>query len=744
MTKTAITLDIAGMTCAACAQRIERLLGREAGFAAVSVDLAGDRAMITPGAGLRADEAEQRAVAMVEAAGYRAYPRGGSLAERRAARALRETEARAAARRLWLRTVLALVLFVPFAVAMVLETMRGDGHHVIDPLWQALLATPVQFLCAWPFYQQAWRAVRGGTATMDVLVVLGTSAAYALSLYHLPAALQAHGVPLYFEGSVAVIAFVLLGKLVEQRAKREAGVALGALASLLPDQVEAQEGGGWVLLARQALRPGMVVRVRPGSMVPVDGEIIEGLASFDESSLTGESFPVQRGVGEQVQAGALASGGAVLLRITAVEDETRIARLARLIEDAGSGQGARLPMIDQLTRIFVPGVLIIAAVSLAFWLWQGAGLERALIIAVSVLVVACPCALGLATPIALLAGRKAGAGLGLIVVDQGAFAPGARLDAVAFDKTGTLTTGRPRLLALQPADAEADDSRRQEALRLAAAMASRSDHPLDKAIADGAREAGMALPAVAQWQAEIGGGLTGLIDGSAVRLGSQAFSERDGARFEPLLAALSPEQRLHPAAFLSADGAALAILVAGDPVRPESAAAVAALGGLGLKTIILSGDRQAVVDSVARGLGTDQAIGGLKPEDKLAWLQARQAEGATMAFVGDGLNDGPALNSVPVGFAMGSGTDVAKGAATVILARPDPRLVPQFVALARRVRHGMAENLFLAFVFNAVAIPLAVMGWLSPAIAGAAMALSSISVALNALRLMRWRPALQP
>jgi Cu+-exporting ATPase len=735
MTKPAFSLDIAGMTCAACAQRVERMLTRDGGFVHIAVDLAADRAVLTPQDALATEEASRRAVAAIEAAGYRAFPRGGSLEERRRARALREAEARAASRWLLLRASMSLALFMPFAIAMIAETLAGDGHHWIPPLWQLALAIPVQTFGAWPFYRQAWHAVRGRTATMDVLVVLGTGAAFLLSLWHLFDGSAGHGAPLYFEGSVAVIAFVLAGKLVEQRAKREAGVALGALEALIPDRVEIRDGAESRVITRKDVRTGMVVLVRPGGMSPVDGEIVDGVAFLDESSLTGESLPIRRGPGERVQAGAVVSGGALALRVEAVEDETRIARLARLIEDAGSGAATRVPLIDLLTRIFVPAVLAIAALSFGFWLWQGAGFERAAIIAASVLVVACPCALGLATPIALMAGRRAGARLGLIVVDQRVFDPGARLEAIAFDKTGTLTRGRPELMAIH---AGGDAT---EALVLAAALAGRSDHPLDLALRQAAEARSLALPEVEAWQAESGGGLSGDIAGRLVRLGSQAFAEAGAvARFDALISTMPEADRVQPNSFLSVDGQPRAIFVAGDSPRPESAEAIALLHGLGLETVMLSGDRQAVVDRVAAGLGIGKALGGMKPEDKLAWLQARIGEGRVIGFVGDGLNDGPALQAVAVGLAMGTGTEVAKGAATVILARPDPRLVARFVALSRRVRLGIGENLFLAFVFNAVAIPLAVLGHLSPAIAGAAMALSSISVALNALRLARWRP----
>jgi Cu+-exporting ATPase len=735
MTKAIISLDIAGMTCAACAQRVERQLVRDGAFETVDVDLAQDRAILLPHGTLSLAEAMHRAVTSIEAAGYRAYPRGGSLEERRVARDQREAETRSDARWLFLRALFSLLAFLPFAVAMIVETFSGDGHHLIPPLWQLALATLVQGFGAWAFYRQAWHAVRAGSATMDVLIVLGTGAAFLLSLWTMLKGSAAHGAALYFEGSVAVIAFVLIGKVVEQRAKREAGVALNALASLLPEAVEIEEAAGLRSLPRQAVTPGMLARIRPGSVLPVDGLIVDGVAFLDESSLTGESFPVRRGPGEKVQAGAIIRGGALSVRVEAVEDETRLARLARLIEDAGTGSAARIPLIDLLTRVFVPAVLVIAVFAFAWWLWQGEDFSRALIIAASVLVVACPCALGLATPIALMAGRRAGARLGLIVVDQAAFEAGARLDRVVFDKTGTLTTGQPTLQAIH---AVGD---RDDALMLAAALAARSDHPLDLAIRRAAHEKALALPEPEDWQSAPGGGLSGRVGSAQVRLGAQAFAEV-GAQgsFNPLVALMTDLERVQPASFLSVDGKPQAIFIVFDPPRPDSSRAIAELHGMGIETTILSGDRQAVVDSFALVLGVYQAFGGMKPEDKLAWLQARMKQGGVVAFVGDGLNDGPALQAAAVGLAMGTGTEVAKGAASVILSRPDPRLVSQFIALSRRVRFAIIENLFLAFVFNAVALPLAFLGHLSPAIAGAAMALSSISVAVNALRLARWRP----
>lgn len=717
------------MTCSACAGRIEKVLRAQAAIADARVDLAQDRALIVPASGVSVAAARDAALGAIEAAGYRGYAQGGSLDERRLARERRAAEQKSEQRRLQIRALVAMVIATPFLVAMGVEVFTGAHGHLIAPQAQWLLASIAQLYCAWPFYGRAIAALRDGAFNMDVLVVLGTITAYGLSVWHMLNGSAGHGAPLYFEGSVAVIAFVLVGKLIERVARREAGAALVALANLVPPRVEIVEGAGLREIACEELAPGMVVVAKPGSVLAVDGEIIEGSAFFDESSLTGESLPVARGVGEAVRAGAGVSGGRVLVRASGVNDETRLARLARLIEDAGLEAAPAATLADRISQIFVPAIIAIAVLAALFWLWRGAGLEQALIIATSVLVVACPCALGLATPIALVAGASNAARRGILLADHAALEAGARFTHVAFDKTGTLSEGRPALVRLAGVDEE-------DALSTAGRLAAHSDHPLDGAIVQAARARGVFRDAVESFSAKAGAGLSATHEGKALRLGSKAFAG-DEAGFSVLEATLSDEERARPASYLSVDDQARAIFVLGDPLRPTAAQAIQALKAEGITPVMLSGDRDAVVRPVAAQLGIEDARGGLKPEDKLAALEGLVKAGAVLGFVGDGLNDGPALRAAQVGIAMGSGTEVAKGAASVILARPDPQLVPEFVRIARRTRNGIRENLALAFLFNGIAIPLAVAGKLSPAIAGAAMACSSLSVALNALRISR-------
>jgi Cu+-exporting ATPase len=745
MTLDRLAIDISGMTCSACAKRIEKVLKARPEIAEASVDLAGDRAVLVPKAGTEAGEAIEAALAAIAEAGYRGFAQGGSAAERAASRAARAEAGRAEQFWLRLRVFVAFVLALPFLVAMAIET-AGDSHgHLIPPLAQAIMAAIAQIFCAWPFYGRAIAALRGGSANMDVLVVLGTLTAFALSLRHVLDGSAAHGAPLYFEGSVAVIAFVLLGKLIEKAAKREAGSALTALAGMLPDEVTIRDAAGEHVVSRADIRPGMRVVARPGTILAVDGRIIEGRAFLDEASLTGESIPVSRGPGERVQAGSGervqagsgVSGGALLVEVEAVQDETRLARLARLIEDAGVSDAPSATLVDQISRVFVPAIIVLAIATAAGWLFAGAGLERALIIAISVLVVACPCALGLATPIALVAGASAAARAGLVLADHAALDAGARLTHVAFDKTGTLTEGKPSLVAIRVSTGS-----EEEALSLASRLAGHSSHPIDGAITGAARQRGVFREGIEDFRAVSGGGLSGRAEGQALTLGARAFLDpesRQSAAFEALVAKLTPEERALPASFLAVDGVPRAVLVVGDPLRAHAPEAIAMLAAEGISPVLLSGDRQEVVAPVAAVLGIADARGGLKPEDKLAALDAIRASGAVLGFVGDGLNDGPALRAADVGFAMGGGTEVAKGAASVVLARPDLTLIARFARIARRTRSGIRENLALAFLFNGIAIPLAVAGKLSPAIAGAAMALSSVSVVLNALRLARYR-----
>lgn len=738
MTENMLHIDISGMTCAACAARVTRVLNNRPEIASAYVDLASDRASISPAKDVKAGTAMQAALTAINEAGYAGFARGGSAEERQAQRAERQAALASEQRLLLMRSALAMVIAVPFFVAMGVEVFGKVEGHLITPWTQVLLASISQSVCAWPFYKGAWAAVRTRSANMDVLVVLGTITAFVLSLWHvLDGSAEHHGAPLYFEGSVAVIAFVLLGKVIERLARREAGAALSALDNLIPERVLVRQGGAEAAIAREAVEIGMHVIVKPGQVMPVDGLVLEGQAYLDESSITGESLPVSRGVGNSVQAGSAVSGGSLIVEVKAARDETRLARLARLIEDAGVQEAPALSLVDRISAVFVPGVIALAVLTFGGWWLAGAGVERALIIAASVLVVACPCALGLATPIALVAGASAGARQGLVLADHAGLEAGARLTHIAFDKTGTLTIGKPQLLAVA-----VEDMAEEDALALACRLAAHSDHPLDGALVQAARERGIFRDGVEAFSAQSGAGLAGRFEGKALGLGRAAFVAPDEAqsqRAQHLQAGLSEDQRVLPSALLSVDGVVVALFVFGDAVRADSAAAVRDIMALGVTPVMLSGDRQEVASAIARQLGIDDARGGLKPDDKMRALSGLRASGAVLGFVGDGLNDGPALRAAHLGIAMGTGTDVAKGAASVILARPDIRLVPLFIHLARRTRAAIRENLFLAFLFNGVAIPLAMAGKLSPALAGAAMALSSVSVVLNALRLSRWR-----
>lgn len=736
MTTSQISVDITGMTCAACAGRVKRVLEKSPEFSAVNVDLAQDRAILTLADTVSEPAGTAAALEGIRNAGYIGYPRGGTASERAHNRQLRDSIRHSEYRWLMARAGLALAVFIPFLIAMIIEIRTGAGH-VIAPEIQLALAMVVQIIAAWPFYKGVRAAIRTRSANMDVLVVLGTLAGFLLSLKHVLDGSAHHGAALYFEGSVAVIAFVLLGKLIEKVARREAGAALSALSTLLPEEVSIREGSIERLIPREALVPGMLVLVKAGQILSVDGIIREGRAFSDESSMTGESLPVTRAPGDHVRAGSAIRGGYLVIEASATGEHTHLARLARLIEDAGSIGAPSLTLVDRISAIFVPAVIGLASLTFIGWWLHGAGIEAALIIAASVLVVACPCALGLATPVALVAGASSGARQGLILTDHAGLEAGTAITHAVFDKTGTLTQGRPEVT-----DIAVNGISNDEAIALACRLAAHSDHPLDSAIVAAARERGVFRDEITAFASLAGAGLSGEHDGHLLHLGALAHAASGSLNHEAgsmLAARLPTEAQAQPMAFLSKDGVIIAVFAFGDLPRPGIKAAIAKLLDLGIEPMILSGDRQEVVSPLAARLGITNARGGLKPEDKLHILQKLRESGAKTAFIGDGLNDGPALRAADVGIAMGSGAEVARGAASVILARPDIGLVPSFIALAHRTRRTIRENLTLAFIFNGIAIPMAMAGKLSPGIAGAAMALSSLAVVANAFRLARWR-----
>ena len=720
-----LELAIEGMTCASCAGRVERALARVPGVCAVSVNLASERAhlqlldSVDTGALLQA----------VAAAGYQAQPLDaeGPAADPAERRLRRERRV----------VLLALLLAAPLVLPMFAAWL---GLHWMLPAWlQFALATPVQFLLGARFYRAGWQALRARTGNMDLLVALGTSAAYGLSLYQwwqAPSGAMPH---LYFEAAAVVIALVLLGKYLESRAKRQTTSAIRALEALRPERAIRLRDGVEEEVTIAALRLGDLVVVRPGERFPVDGEVLEGQSHADETLISGESLPVPKQPGARVTAGAINGEGRLLVRTNALGKETVLAQIIRLVEDAQAGKAPIQKLVDRVSAVFVPAVVLLALLTLAVWLALGAGLESALLNAVAVLVIACPCALGLATPTAIMAGTGAAARHGILIKDAEALEIAHRVTAVAFDKTGTLTSGRPRIAHLRALDGNED-----ELLRLAGALQRGSEHPLARAVLEACREHGLSLPATSDSQALAGRGIAAILDGRRLALGNRRLLDESG---------LAPGALEADARAWEAEGRTLSWLIEqaprprllglfafGDTLKPGAAEAIAHLHARGIRTHLISGDNPGSAGAVARTLGIDDVHAEVLPADKAAEVARLKAGGAVVAMVGDGINDAPALAAADVGIAMGGGTDVAMQAAGITLMRGDPRLVPAALAISQRTYAKIRQNLFWAFVYNLVGIPLAAAGLLDPMFAGAAMAFSSVSVVSNALLLRRWQP----
>ena len=724
-----LELQIGGMTCASCAGRVERALGKVPGVQAVSVNLASERARIDAMNNVEL----QALLATVEKAGYSASPIDSTRTPADTAEARLRHER-------W-QVLAALLLAVPLVVPMVAGWL---GQHWMLPAWlQCLLATPVQFVLGARFYRAGWKAARAGSGNMDLLVALGTSAGYGLSLYLWWQAAPDEMPHLYFEASAVVVALVLLGKYLESRAKRQTTAAIRALEALRPDSAVRWLDGHEEVVAIGALRPGDVLLVKPGERFPADGEVLDGESQADEALITGESLPVAKGPGDRVTGGAINGEGRLLVCATALGAESVLARIIRLVEDAQAGKAPIQKLVDKVSQVFVPSVLLIALVTLAGWLLAGATLETALINAVTVLVIACPCALGLATPTAIMAGTGVAARHGILIKDAEALEIAHAVTSVAFDKTGTLTSGQPRIAHLAALDG--DEAR---LLQQAGALQRSSEHPLARAVLDACREHNLPLAEVAASRALAGRGIQGEIDGHLLALGNRRLLEDSGLAAGPLantaadweaegrtlswLLELAPTPRL------------LGLFAFGDTLKPGAAEAVAALQARGIRTHLISGDNRGSANAVAAQLGIDDVHAEVLPADKAAEVARLKEGGAVVAMVGDGINDAPALAAADVGIAMGGGTDVAMHAAGITLMRGDPRLVPAALDISRRTYAKIRQNLFWAFVYNVVGLPLAAFGLLSPVVAGAAMALSSVSVVSNALLLKTWKPKERP
>jgi P-type Cu+ transporter len=727
-TATAPTLDldlgIGGMTCASCVTRVEKALRKVPGVKDASVNLATESARITYAP---AGQMEARLRRAVRDAGY----------EPRAAEEPSPLDLSP-----WAG-------FAPVAAGIVLSVplllpMLGNffGMDWMLPAWvQFALATPVQFILGARFYKAGWHALKALTGNMDLLVAIGTTAGWGLSTWLW---LSAGGMHLYFEASAVVVTLVLLGKFLEARAKRQTTAAIRALHALRPETAHVlQRSGEEADVPVAEVLAGDRLVVRPGERIPADGTIEEGRTQVDESMLTGEPLPVAKAQGAKLTGGSINGEGRVVMTVSAVGSETVLAQIIRLVEDAQAAKAPIQRLVDQVSAVFVPVVLAIGLVTLLGWLWVGAGIEVALIHAVAVLVIACPCALGLATPAAIMAGTGVAARHGILIKDAQALELAHKVDTVAFDKTGTLTVGQPRLVRFlaTPASDEA------HMLAVAASLQSGSEHPLARAVLAQAKGRGVSFAAANDLQAVPGRGSEGDVGGTHYLIGSMRWIAELGVDLGELAQAAAQLQQdgATLSALVERDGQALALralMAFADEPKPGAREALAALRARGLRLAMISGDNRAAALAMGERLGLQagEIHADVLPGDKSAQVTALKQGGHTVAMVGDGVNDAPALAAADVGIAMATGTDVAMHAAGITLMRGDVALVGAALALSHRTVVKIRQNLFWAFAYNVAGIPLAALGYLSPVVAGAAMALSSVSVVSNALLLKRWRP----
>ncbi|WP_175687482.1 heavy metal translocating P-type ATPase [Burkholderia anthina] len=742
-----LEFDIGGMTCASCAGRVEKALATVPGVTRASVNLATERASVHGAGPLDA----ATLIAAVTTAGYRAAlaaaPETGAAAGAdtgsRAAAPAQTADARKHREAIRERNLVigSAVLSAPLVVPMLVAPL---GIDAMLPGWlQLVLASIVQFGFGARFYRAAWHAVKARAGNMDLLVALGTSAAFGLSLWML---LRDPADPghLYFEASAVIVTLVRFGKWLEARAKRQTTEAIRALNALRPDRARVVEHGVERDVPLAQVRVGTTVGIRPGERVPVDGRIVSGRSHVDESLITGESLPVPKDGGDPVTAGSINGEGALLVETTAIGAETTLARIIRLVESAQAEKAPIQRLVDRVSEVFVPAILGIAMLTLIGWLIAGAGTETAILNAVAVLVIACPCALGLATPAAIMAGTGVAARHGVLIKDAQALELAQRTTVIAFDKTGTLTEGKPSVTAF-----EAVGVPREEALAIAAAVQRHSDHPLARAVVaahDADVAAGSAdAPVAADARAVAGRGVEARVNGHLLALGSTRWRDELGIVVPPELdtRAAELERAGNTISWLmraDAPRALLALIAFGDTVKPGARDAIAALSARGVASALVTGDNRGSAAAVAAALGIGEVHAQVLPDDKARVVaELKRTHGGIVAMVGDGINDAPALAAADVGIAMATGTDVAMHTAGITLMRGDPALVADAIDISKRTYRKIQQNLFWAFVYNLIGVPLAALGWLNPVIAGAAMAFSSVSVVTNALLLRRWK-----
>lgn len=733
-----VELEIGGMTCASCAMRIEKKLNRLEGVVA-TVNYATEKAKVTVPEGY--DPA--LLIAEVEKTGYSAVlpaPKGGKMDSQTAGEG-DDPELRSLRNRL----IGAVVLTVPVIAMAMIPALQFTYWQ-----WASLaLAAPVILWAAWPFHRAAWMNLRHGTATMDTLISMGTSAAFLWSLYAL--FFGTAGTPgmthpfefalapsdgaanIYLEVGAGVTMFILAGRYFEKRSKKQAGAALRALLELGAKEVSVLRGGVETKIPVEELQVGDEFIVRPGEKIATDGIVVSGTSAVDASMLTGEAVPVEVAEGDAVTGATTNVGGRLVVRASRIGSDTRLAQMAQLVEDAQTGKAEVQRLADRISGVFVPIVIVIAVVALGGWLGAGFPVTAAFTAAVAVLVIACPCALGLATPTALLVGTGRGAQMGVLIKGPEVLESTRRIDTVVLDKTGTVTTGRMTLVAVFTEDG----TDRAELLRLAGALEDASEHPIAQAIAKGATHEVGALPTPEDFANVEGKGVQGIVDGHAVLVGRDSLLAEWSQRLSRELAATKAraEGEGKTVVVVGWDGQARGILVVADTVKPSSAEAIARFTELGLTPILLTGDNEAVARRIAAEVGIDEVIAEVLPEDKVDVISRLQREGRTVAMIGDGVNDAPALARADLGLAMGTGADVAIEASDITLVRGDLRSAVDAIRLSRRTLGTIKTNLFWAFAYNVAAIPVAALGMLNPMLAGAAMALSSVFVVGNSLRL---------
>ena len=719
-----LELDISGMTCASCAGRVEKALAKVAGVKSVSVNLATERAHIE----LLGQVDTGLLINAVSQAGY-----GASVHQ--SEKTSEDDQHKRLHRERWALT-LAIVLALPLVLPMLLAPF---GVHWMLPAWaQFLLATPVQFILGARFYVAAWKAVKAGAGNMDLLVALGTSAGYGLSLYEWAIAEPGSMPHLYFEASAVVIALVLLGKYLESRAKRQTASAIRALEALRPERALRMVDGQEQDVAISDLRLNDLVLVKPGERFPVDGEVVEGQSHADEALISGESLPVPKQPGDKVTGGAINGEGRLIIKTLALGTETVLARIIRLVEDAQSAKAPIQKLVDKVSQVFVPVVLLIALATLLGWWFYGAPIETALINAVAVLVIACPCALGLATPTAIMAGTGVAARYGILIKDAEALERAHEVSAVVFDKTGTLTSGTPQI-----AHFSALDGNEAHLLQAAGALQRGSEHPLAKAVLDACAARNLNVPDVTDSQSLTGRGIAGTLQGKRLALGNRRLLEETGLNAGSLAESASAwETEGRTLSWLieqSPQPQVLGLFAFGDTLKPGAQSAIEQLKARNISSHLLTGDNRGSAKVVAEALGITDVHAEVLPADKAATVAELKKTGV-VAMVGDGINDAPALAAADIGIAMGGGTDVAMHAAGITLMRGDPRLVPAALEISRKTYAKIRQNLFWAFIYNVIGIPLAAFGFLNPVLAGAAMAFSSVSVVSNALLLKFWKP----